>query len=59
MAPLYASISRDSMGVLMRNYEYHEVEWWLPDHSFSSPIVYVGIIMAVITIAVILREMNK
>ena len=59
MAPLYASISRDSMGVLMRNYEYYEVEWWTVDHSFSSPIVYIGIVMVVITLIAILREMNK
>ena len=41
-------------------YTYADVENWIQvDHTLSSPIVYVGIVMAVITIVVILREMNK
>ena len=45
---------------IMRTYTYADVENWIQvDHTLSSPIVYVGIVMAVITIVVILREMNK
>ena len=44
----------------MRTYTYADVENWIQvDHTLSSPIVYVGIVMAVVTIVVILREMNK
>ena len=44
----------------MRTYTYADVENWIQvDHTLSSPIVYIGIVMAAVTIVVILREMNK
>ena len=43
----------------MKTFGYEEVEWWTVDHTLSSPLVYFGIIMAVVTIVVILREVNK
>ena len=44
----------------MKTFGYQDVEEWITvDHTLSSPIVYVAIVMIVITLVVILREMNK